>query len=105
MREFVDERGRRWTVWDVSPKPAERRQKNVGPATGVGNRRRKHDPVTEMPLIVTVNWLAFEAHDGERRRLAPIPTSESRWSDASEQELCRWCAMALQVPAAGALID
>ena len=58
MREFVDERGRRWTVWDVSPKPAERRQKNVGPPTDVRERGPKPEPLTQLPLIVTVDWLA-----------------------------------------------
>ena len=101
LREFVDERGRRWMVWDVNPTLVERRLRNVGPPRGVTERRRHGKP--HGPIRLTEGWLAFEATDGERRRLAPIPTAG--WAEASEEELRSWCGMAVPRPPARRLVE
>ena len=67
LREFKDERGRQWTVWDIYP--------------------------TLTTTSLPGGWLAFEARDGERRRLVPIPEVANGWANATEAELCAWCAM------------
>ena len=59
-REFTDDGGNSWRVWDTYPGSAA----NVRPGFEGG-------------------WLGFEC-DLERRRLAPVPAS---WEDASVDEL------------------
>lgn len=79
LREFTDERGRRWIVWDTYP--------TLGVTTsGAG-------------------WLAFEASDGERRRLLPIPEAPEGWANATDGELCTWCAMGEPAPPTRRLIE
>src|SRR5690349_5772151 len=73
LREFTDERGRKWTAWDVFPTLAERRERDAGPPPGVRERRRFVEPRARISARMARGWLAFEAADGERRRLAPIP--------------------------------
>lgn len=103
LREFVDERGRRWTVWDVHPTLVAR-DLNVSQSSSP-EERRNSDPKVQLPPGVAFNWLAFEASDGERRRLVPIPPCETLWSDAPEQQLCTWCEIAKQVPPTRRLIE
>lgn len=68
LREFTDQTGRRWRVWDIRPE-------QMHPAT------RAEDHLQN----VINGWLAFEpAGGGEKRRLAPIP---ARWDSATEDEL------------------
>lgn len=68
LREFTDETGRRWRVWDIRPEQMH-----------AATRAEDH-------LQSVINgWLAFEpAGGGEKRRLAPIPP---RWDSATEAEL------------------
>ena len=68
LREFTDQTGRRWHVWDILPEQMH-----------AATRAEDH-------LQNVINgWLAFEpAGGGEKRRLAPIPP---RWQSASEAEL------------------
>ena len=79
LREFTDEGGRQWIVWDTS-------QSLAGTSLASG-------------------WLAFEASDGERRRLAPIPNSPDGWANATEAELCTWCALGEAAPPKRRLIE
>jgi hypothetical protein len=68
FREFRDEVGTAWTVWDTYPQSAH----TVG-----------------MPALKG-GWLTFEA-GSERRRLVPAPVA---WVDAPEDGLRRWLSMA-----------
>lgn len=104
-REFTDERGRRWTVWDVHPTLAERRHRDAGPPPGVRERRRFVEARTRISSRFAQGWLAFEANDGERRRLAPIPETSEAWAEASDDQLRTWCAMANPAPRARRLIE
>ena len=49
-------------------------------------------------------WLAFEASDGERRRLAPVPDTP-QWEQASDEQLRTWCAIAEPAPPPRRLIE
>ena len=68
LREFTDDEGRRWRVWDIRPEQMH-----------AATRAEDH-------LQNVINgWLAFEpAGGGEKRRLAPIPP---QWESATEPEL------------------
>jgi hypothetical protein len=68
FREFRDEMGTVWTVWDTYPQSAH----TVGMPTLKGG------------------WLTFEA-GSERRRLVPVPVA---WVEAPEEGLRRWLKMA-----------
>jgi hypothetical protein len=105
LREFTDERGRRWTVWDVHPTLAERRVYNAGPPPQIRERRRRVERRVSLGRNVVNGWLAFESADGERRRLAPIPQLPNGWAAASLDQLRAWCAMADPVPPARRLIE
>ena len=72
-REFVDDAGAMWRVWDTYP-VAVNTLRTVSPTFAGG-------------------WLTFES-DHERRRLAPIPAD---WHIASIDLLAHWCARALSV--------
>lgn len=79
QREFADERGSTWQVWEVQPS---NNGANVSSAYRDG-------------------WLAFHAGDaslpegGERLRLAPVP---AEWRTASEATLRSWLAQAVPAP-------
>jgi hypothetical protein len=102
FREFTDEGGRRWTVWDVFPTLAERRERDAGPPPGVHERRRFIESRTRIAARMARGWLAFEAADGERRRLAPIP---SDWVHGSTEQFRAWCASAEAAPPVRRLIE
>lgn len=104
-REFTDERGRNWTVWDVYPTLAERRHRSAGPPPGTRERRRYVEHRLSLRENMGQGWLAFEARDGERRRLAPIPDDHPHWTSASEHELRAWLQSAKPVPPARRLIE
>jgi len=68
LREFTDERGRRWRVWDIRPDQ-------------LHGATRAEDYLQNM----IHGWLAFEpAGGGEKRRLSPIPRG---WEKATDAEL------------------
>ncbi len=68
LREFTDERGRRWRAWDIVPD-------QLHPTT------RLEDYMQGF----LDGWLAFETVDGaERARLTPVPV---RWEEGSDEEL------------------
>jgi hypothetical protein len=74
-REFVDDAGTFWRVWDTHP-VAESTLRTVSPSYAGG-------------------WLTFEC-DAERRRLAPVPPE---WEFASRDVIGQWCARASPVRA------
>ena len=76
-REFVDNQGTMWRVWDTHPVAANT-LRTVSPTFAGG-------------------WLTFESTH-ERRRLAPIPPD---WDVASRELMAHWCARALRVRDAG----
>ena len=90
-RDFTDEAGRYWVVWDVYPTLAERRQKDAGPPFGSRERRRLLERRAHARSNMTKGWLAFEAADGERRRLGPIPETPAGWAAATLDQLRTWC--------------
>lgn len=69
-REFVDDGGTSWRVWDTHPLAANT-LRSVSPGYAGG-------------------WLTFESH-AERRRLAPIPED---WEFAAREQMTEWCARA-----------
>lgn len=100
-RNFEDEKGRKWAVWLVSPIGVERRGEaaEAGAAAAVrGGVERRKSPTYRRPSSVLPGfehgWLCFEAEDGEKRRLVPVPQS---WQSASDDELRRWCRLAKRV--------
>jgi len=105
LREFVDERGRRWMVWDVFPTLTERRTRNAGPPPGVRERRRQPENRLRVSADMSGGWLAFEASDGERRRRAPIPQFGAGWFEASADQLRAWCAEAEPAPRVRRLVE
>jgi len=105
LREFTDENGRSWTVWDVHPELVERRQQNTGPPPGIRDRRVHTRRRAIIPSAMPQGWLAFESRDGDRRRLSPIPNVPKGWSEASDDELRAWCAIAKPLPRSRRLIE
>lgn len=105
LREFRDDRRRRWTVWAVYPTLAERRHTDVGPPPRTPERRRHKESRAHLDSRLARGWLAFECEDGERRRLAPIPDTAEGWQMATDEELLAWCARAQQAPRAKRLIE
>jgi hypothetical protein len=85
LREFDDDRGREWKVWEVHPTIAAR-LRNRGAAA----------PLQLRPEMAE-GWLAFEAEDGDHRRLSPIPDVPDGWVSASLDQLRAWCALAAPV--------
>ena len=90
QREFRDERGRSWVVWDVFPTMAERRQARIPIPPDYKERRLNHRVRVPVPAALADGWLVFRT-GGERRRLAPIP---EQWAAACEAQLRRWCEQA-----------
>ena len=81
LREFEDETGRQWRVWDVNPTVHAR-----------SSRPRGANPIT-----VPDGWLCFESAD-ERRRLSPIPPT---WETADMDALrALWTAAQVVPPTA-----
>ena len=105
LREFRDERGREWTVWDVYPTLAERRHRNAGPPPGIRERRRFVERRTRLDARMSGGWLTFESRDGERRRLAPIPAIPGGWEHAPDDQLRAWFALSQAAPPARRLIE
>ena len=102
-REFLDDRGRQWEVWDVRPERRERR-------SGGERRRSARDRVDrrKQQLLLAViggelanGWLAFTTK-GERRRYAPLPDN---WVTATTQQLLDWLAAAKPLPPRPRLIE
>lgn len=89
-REFRDERGITWMVWDVQPTLAERRRARVPIPPDFKERRLNHKARVPVDETLSRGWLVFRTA-GERRRLAPIPAD---WCTASDEQLRDWCRRA-----------
>ena len=89
-REFTDERGESWRVWDVHPDSLERRMANDHHLRPAHERRRTPH-----------GWLAFE-NRYERRRLAPIPEG---WQEMDATQLRHLLADARPTGRARRLIE
>jgi hypothetical protein len=79
-REFQDEDGRSWEVWDVHPAVIESAETESLANTAVRGVRATR---LNLPNELRGGWLAFRCST-ESRRLAPIPT---RWTAFDDQEL------------------
>jgi hypothetical protein len=55
--------------------------------------------------MVRKGWLAFEAADGERRRLVPMPELPGGWAEARPDQLRAWCAMANPSPPEQSVVE
>ena len=102
-REFRDDRGRQWEVWDVRPERKERR-------SGTERRQRARDRVDrrqQQLLLAAIGgdlangWLAFTTR-GERRRYTPVPDG---WATATQEQLLDWLAKAKPLPPRPRLIE
>ena len=102
-REFQDERGQLWEVWDVVPERRDRR-------SGLDRRQHARETfdrrkVKVLSAVITGDlakgWLVFSSKF-ERRRYAPLP---ERWCDATEPDLRLWCARAVAIPLPRRLIE
>ena len=93
-RAFQDARGRTWQVWTVEPTFVERRLTPPSPEDPpVIERRQRPSVRMKIGPEWTRGWLAFET-EGEKRRLAPIP---SGWADCTDEQLSELCAGAIEV--------
>ena len=81
-RQFHDENGRAWDVWDVRPSGIVKSETADISIIGQGHRRGTR---LNLPSELSGGWLAFKS-DGESRRLAPIPAS---WAALADQDLAR----------------
>jgi hypothetical protein len=81
VREVIDQHGRHWTIWRVSPEYVERRQ-SAHPeiVRQVGERRKRKEARATVSAEYRNGWLAFETA-GERRRLVPVPEGWAEWTD------------------------
>ena len=89
-RQFEDEQGQRWDVWEVHPSAVERRvnEERRKAARATPDRRANQDVQFPMPPELANGWLAFQCAD-TRRRLAPIPPRCEALSDEELRELAR----------------
>jgi hypothetical protein len=86
-REFLDQDGRAWEVWEVHPS-----------APGAREGAPHAPPVA--PSLRN-GWLAFRC-ESERRRIVPVPNS---WERLSEDDLRLLLEQATLVPDARRLIE
>jgi len=100
LRTFVDAAGTEWQVYDVVPRPEERRRYDRRTPSGqaVEERRSEQDRRVTVGRVSSMTelglgWLCFDAGD-QRRRLAPIPEN---WTHASDAELQRYLGIARPV--------
>jgi hypothetical protein len=95
-REFTDEHGVRWEVWDVRPTHVERRRQQLASPLARGERRRAEaGPRMKVRDEFVQGWLAFQCR-ASRRRLAPVPPG---WEELDEAALASLCARATPIGA------
>lgn len=97
-REFQDEQGRLWEVWEVRPAVIERRQADDRRRypREFGDRRAAE---LQFKLLggMRDGWLTFQCGE-ERRRLAPIPEG---WTLLTDETLLALALKAATVARAG----
>ena len=106
-RKYVDGWGRTWEVWMVHPSAIERREierrstventVHLIEQRVLGERRKVVGSRVAVASEYRNGWLCF-TRDGERRRLAPVPTN---WMSADEKQLAEWCRVAKRVVRCG----
>ena len=100
LRQFADSAGVEWTVFDVIPRPNERRSQDRRDPSLPGDEpedRRGDDRRATVGAIggrITRGWLCFESST-ERRRLQPIP---DKWHVKSDAELSEMLGRARVAP-------
>lgn len=83
-REFLDEDGKSWEVWDVRPSAVESSTSTDGGGELADLERHVQQLVKlNLPTELREGWLAFRSSE-ESRRLAPIP---QRWVAMDDQDL------------------
>jgi hypothetical protein len=110
-RTFLDPRGKLWEVWMVHPSSIERRRmERRTPVENavylieqrvLGDRRSNIGTRGAVASEFTTGWLCF-ASDGEKRRLAPVPTN---WMSANDSQVAEWCRIAKRVMKCGPTWD
>lgn len=96
FREFTDETGAEWSVYEITPRNDDRRaaDRRHGESATTEDERRSQDRRlavrSSRPVRLTKGWLCFE-RDGERRRLQPVPTD---WQHLPDAELVKLLALA-----------
>lgn len=103
LRNFIDSTGNEWQAFDVVPRADERRQYDRRTSDGAllediddrrdGDRRLTVGRASQRLGGPEAGWLCFE-HDGDRRRLAPIPDD---WRTVDETRLEEYCRAARPV--------
>ena len=102
-REFEDDRGQLWEVWDVLPERRDRR-------SGVDRRKQARETFDRRKArILTAaisgdfarGWLVFSSKL-DRRRYVPLPDG---WIEATDLQLRDWCAAAVSIPLPRRLIE
>jgi hypothetical protein len=102
-RVFRDSQGTEWQAWDVVPQLTERREierrVRETPVEHADRRRERDRRVIKgrRPTLTAGldgGWLCFE-HEGEKRRLAPIPEN---WTRCTAAELDRYLQSAKRAP-------
>jgi len=94
-REFHDQAGAKWRVWDVYPQFLDRRgSQNRREQEREGDDRRDEANRVHVSPGLADGWLCFERDEEEKRRLAPIPRD---WVIATERQLADYCDAARPV--------
>jgi hypothetical protein len=101
-RQFLDDAGLEWTVYDVNPRADERRYYDRRDSSQDVNGsspldRRADDRRATVGAVrsgrLTRGWLCFESQQ-ERRRLQPIPENWHHLSDAELADLLQQARVA-----------
>lgn len=110
-RTFLDARGKVWEVWMVHPSSIERRRmERRSPVENavflieqrvLGDRRSNIGTRGAVATEYSTGWLCF-ASDGEKRRLAPVPTN---WMSANDSQVAEWARIAKRVMKCGPTWD
>ena len=83
-REFVDDDGTLWMMWEVHPALTDRRQvRNPSRPNELEERRKPRSALSPLPGQMRAGWLAIQSAT-ERRRVAPVPEG---WVDRTDDEL------------------
>jgi hypothetical protein len=90
-RSFVDDTGRQWDAWNVTPEKVERRTSKPSVKLPFPDRRKTSEVRVKIGTALARGWLCFET-SGEKRRLSPIPPG---WDSLSDNELAALCKQAV----------
>jgi hypothetical protein len=92
FREFRDESGTEWEVWEIKPALLERRMLADAPLdTERRTTSRRRAPVADE---LRFGWLVFQSSES-KRRLAPVPAG---WERFSREDLVELLARATHRP-------